>query len=157
MNCNYNYYICKKHGMKIEILKGFDERVYQFIAPYAMSQKYINANGNPITTSEKHIWYVGFDNEERICCFCSVKRMDSAKSMQIGNLFVVSGGKKCFTSLVKQIIKDIFSEKGLVLRAFANNKNKADFEKLGFRIEKLGVNWHNMKYNDSLRSDTKKA
>lgn len=139
--------------MKPIKIPGLDERVYSLIGPYAMSAKFIKDNGNPIITSELHTWYVCFDEDERLSCFCSVKFSNSVKNMQIGNLFILSGGKKSFNTLIKQIIKDTAKEKGLGLRAYANNKNKDDFMKMGFEMLSEGVNWHNLKYNDErLRS-----
>jgi N-acetylglutamate synthase-like GNAT family acetyltransferase len=143
--------------MKIEKINGLDELVYKHIAPYAMCAEFIKRNGNPITTSDKHSWYVGFDGDGRVACFCSVKRSDFVKCFQTGNLFIISGGKKSFDALVKRVIKDI-AGKGLALNAYANNDNKPWFEKLGFEISKVGVNWHNMNYNDErLRSNKKKT
>jgi N-acetylglutamate synthase-like GNAT family acetyltransferase len=137
--------------MKVEIFQGMDDAVYKYVAPYAMTAFYIKKNGNPITTSDRHKWYVGFDKEERVACFCSVKRSDYSKNMQIGNLFILTGGKRTFDSLVRKIIKDT-TAKGLSLMAYANNESKMWFEKLGFDMQKTGINWHNMKYknNDGL-------
>ena len=142
--------------MKIDVFHGMDAEVYKYIAPYAMTTSFIKKNGNPITTSDKHKWYVGFDKNEHILCFCSVKRYDHSKNLQIGNLFIFSGGKSTFDLLIKRIVKDI-TEKGLALMAYTNNDTKIWFEKLGFEVYKEGINWNNMKYknNDSLRGDDK--
>jgi N-acetylglutamate synthase-like GNAT family acetyltransferase len=140
--------------MKIDKISGLDERLYQLIGEYAMNTSFIKRNGNPITTSNKHSWYVGFDTKGKMVCFCSLKR--SANNMQIGNLFILLGKKRTFDSLLKSIIKDT-AENELTLHAYANNETKEWFSKLGFKMGKKGVNWHSMKYNDCLRSNTKKA
>jgi hypothetical protein len=142
--------------IQFKIFLGLDDRMYQYIAPYAMSTYYIKLNGNPITTSDRHKWYIGFDEQDRVVCFCSVKAQDKIKNMKIGNLFILSGEKKTFDLLIKKIIKDI-TLKGQGLRAYANDETKDWFMKLGFKITHTGVNWHNMKYNDGLRSDNQKA
>jgi N-acetylglutamate synthase-like GNAT family acetyltransferase len=144
--------------IRFEVYAGMDEHVYKHIGPYAMSLEHIKSNGNPITTSEKHRWYVGFNQENEVACFCSIKPQEQpARNMQMGNLFIFSSDvKKAFDRLVKQIIRDI-TGRGISLTSYANNDNMKWFKKLGFETIKEGVNWHNMKYNDSLRSDKKKA
>jgi hypothetical protein len=143
-------------NIRFEVFHGLDEHVYQYVAPYAMTLSYIKRNGNPITTSDKHRWYVGFDKDNQMVCFCSVKAQNKTKNMQIGNLFIFSGEKKTFNLLIKRLIKDIAS-KGISLAAYANNENKSWFALLGFEIVRIGINWHNMKYNDRLRGNNKKA
>jgi len=129
--------------MKIEIIDGLDERIYQYIAPFAMDIKFVKANGNPILTSKLHKWYLGFEKDELIC-FCSVKYALSVKNMQIGNLFDVRG-KKSF-QLIKKIIQVYTKEKQLGLSAFSNNEYLEKFKKLGFEVTKNGKNWHRLKY-----------
>jgi hypothetical protein len=143
------------NNIHFEIFQGLDEHVYQHVAPYAMTMSYIKRNGNPITTSDKHSWYIGFDKDGRMVCFCSVKSQNKAKNMQIGNLFIFSGERETFDLLIRKLIKDIVS-KGISLAAYANNENKGWFATLGFKLVRTGVNWHNMKYHDSLRSNHKK-
>lgn len=140
--------------MKTEIIPGLDPRVFELIGPFAMNLKSVKQNGNPITTSNLHTWYVGFDEKGNISCFCSVKYAESSKNMQIGNMFILQGGKRTFNALIKQVIKNT-AGKGLGLRAYANNKLLPDFQKLGFKVIKKGVNWHNLKYdNERVRSNT---
>ncbi|MDR2474269.1 MAG: hypothetical protein LBD45_00275 [Bacteroidales bacterium] len=141
--------------MKIEILKGTDTRVYQLIGPYAMDTGYIRRNGNPITTSPHHSWYVGFDEKGKMLCFCSLKSSASTKNVQIANLHNLSGQQEIFETLINRIIQ-ITSEKGLILRSYAHNSSLEAFLQLGFEISRHGVNWHILTYNDSLRSDTEK-
>lgn len=142
--------------MKIEIISGLDEKVFALIGPFAMNPKRIAENGNPITTSRQHKWYVVRGNEDDLIGFCSVKFADSSKNMQIGNLFILQGGKKTFNYLIKRIIKDTAKDKGLGLRAYANNETINDYIKLGFEVIQPGVNWHILKFtNDGLRRCTK--
>jgi hypothetical protein len=137
------------NNIHFEVFQGLDEHVYQYVGPYAMTLSCIKRNGNPITTSDRHCWYIGFDKSGRTVCFCSVKSQKQATGMQIGNLFILSGEKETFDLLVKKLIEDI-ADKGILLAAYANNKNKGWFESLGFKITRAGVNWHNMKYHDRL-------
>lgn len=141
--------------MKIEEFPGLDARTYELIGPFAMNLKRIRENGNPITTSKLHTWYVGFDKSDNISCFCSVRFAEGSKNMQIGSLFILTGGKKTFNSLIKHIVVKL-TEKELGIRAYSNNDNLAAFIKLGFKVIKKGVNWHNMKY-ECVRSDAKSS
>ncbi|MDR0413000.1 MAG: hypothetical protein LBH61_04270 [Dysgonamonadaceae bacterium] len=139
-----------------EVIPGLDERVYQYIAPFAMTLSCIKRNGNPITTSGKHSWYIGFGADGGVACFCSVKIQPSAKQMQVGNLFILTGEEKTFDRLVKRLIRDL-AGKDVSLLAYANNETKEWFASHGFETVRAGVNWHNMKYNDSLRSGAQKS
>lgn len=143
--------------MKIDVLSGLDEQVFSCVGPFAMNATRIRQNGNPIVTSQKHKWYIARDKEDFLIGLCSVRFSDSSKTAQVGNLFVLSGGKRTFKSLLKRIIKDVVIEKGISLRAYANSTTLNDYKELGFEIIHQGVNWHNMKFNnDSLRSSSKK-
>jgi hypothetical protein len=129
--------------MKIEIIEGLDERVYQYISPFAMDLKFIKANGNPIVTSKLHKWFIGFEKDD-LLCFCSVKYALSVKNMQIGNYFNIRGKKG--SQLIKKVIQVYTREKQLGLSAFSNNEQLKMFRKLGFEITKEGKNWHRIKY-----------
>jgi|GEM_PF-2299867 len=143
--------------MKVEIINGLDDRAYLLIGPYAMDWSFIHENGNPITTSAKHTWYVLFSREDELIGFCSVRYSDTSKNMRIGSLFILSGGKPAFNKLVKSIIEDMAVEKEMSLTAYANHETKGWFGELGFEVEKEGVNWCNMRYNDGARSRKKTA
>jgi len=122
-----------------------------------MDWSFIHQNGNPITTSDKHVWHVLFDMEDKVIGFCSVRYSDTSKNMRIGSLFVLSGGKPAFNKLVKPIIEETTAQKELSLTAYANHDTKDWFSELGFEVEKEGVNWFNMRYNDRIRSRKKTA
>lgn len=135
--------------MKIEKLQGLESRVYEFIGPFAMNMERIRENGNPITTSQLHTWYICFD-KENVAGFCSVKYAEASKNMQIGNLFILTGAAYTLKALINDVIKNTVG-KGLGLRAYSNNENLPVYEQLGFYILKHGTNWHNLKYGKDER------
>lgn len=131
--------------MKIKKIEGVSADVYKYISPYAMDLEFVKKNGNPITTSKLHRWYLCFD-KENLLGFCSVKFSLRVKSMQMGNFFVFSRHKTVSKKIIRTIIRDFAKEKMIALRTYSNNENLELFLSLGFEIVREGVNWHQLKY-----------
>lgn len=135
--------------MDIKIYEGLSPEVYQYVGPFAMNRKFITQNGNPITTSNKHKWYVGFGDGGQIVCFCSIQFNDTSKLVMLGNMFILQGGKDELRTLLKRVISDV-TPKHLKFRAYANNDTCQEFESLGFKFIQKRVNWHTMEYDYGL-------
>ncbi|MDR0510233.1 MAG: hypothetical protein LBH06_03985 [Rikenellaceae bacterium] len=142
--------------MKIVILDGTDDDLYRYVGPYAMSARHVRQNGNPITTSDKHRWYVEVDDKDRAQGFCSVKMSYNGLRRRIGNL-VLPRDAKSFTPLIAQVIREAV-EAEAVLTAYVSDDKTEWFRRLGFRMMRQGVNWHVMGYkHDRTRSDDTEA
>jgi hypothetical protein len=121
--------------MKIEKLNGTDKRLYQLIAPFAMNSAVIRQNGGvPITTSDKHIWYVAID-KKKVIGFLSLNR-STIKNDYYNNL-------KIFEHLLNNLLSDY---PNLTLKYVASIFEMPVVSKLGFTTEKTSTNYFYTKH-----------
>ena len=121
--------------MKIEKLNGTDKRLYQLIAPFAMNRAVIRQNGGiPITTSEKHIWYVAL-NREKVIGFLALIG-ETIKNDYFQNIDI-------FEQLLRNLISD---HPNLTFKYVASNAEVNTMQTMGFIIEKTITKYSYMKY-----------
>ena len=121
--------------MKIEKLNGTDKRLYQLIAPFAMNRAVIRQNGGiPITTSEKHIWYVAL-NRKKVIGFLALIG-ETIKNDYFQNIDI-------FEQLLRNLISD---HPNLTFKYVASNAEVNTMQTMGFIIEKTSTKYSYMKY-----------
>jgi hypothetical protein len=121
--------------MQIEKLNGTNKRMYRLIAPFAMNRAIIRQNGGvPMTTSEKHVWYVAITGRKTVG-FLSLT----------GN--TIKNDYYNDTEVLEQLLRNLMSDyPNLALRYVASTAEFSVLEKLGFVIEKRSTNYFYMKY-----------
>lgn len=122
--------------MAIEKIFGYEQRVYQLIAPFIMNPEVIRLNGGyPFKNSEDHVWYVCIDKENMVRGFISVFNNKLCNDFTWQDLDLLE-------QLIRRALQDV--AKGNDITFIADTNDLPLLEKLGFSILKPGVKYFKM-------------
>jgi N-acetylglutamate synthase-like GNAT family acetyltransferase len=125
--------------MKIEILEGTEQRLYDIVAKLVMDPKVLRQNDNvAFKTTAKHVWIVAINNEE---CVGFLPIQKKKFFGEINNYYIIERDKKIFTRLLEraeQHAKEIGYDTIIVIT------QKSDYEvlvKRKYEVEKAFVKY----------------
>jgi len=128
-------------------LKQYDGEhpgMYMYIAPFAMDRKVLREfDGYPIVTSDKHQWFLLFDNGDPIA-FLSLEVQK--KGVQINNTYVVPDyrGKGIHEELIKQALEWCKANGHKHIEVDCLETSLKAFQKFGLKVKKQYVKWNRL-------------
>lgn len=123
-------------AVRIEKVWGTDQILYNLIGPFVMNPDVIRINGGyPFKNTEDHLWYISIAGKNMVTGFISIanNKLCNDFTWQDYDLLEL---------LIRRIMADL--EKDTVIDFIANTDDLPTLQKLGFTIEKPGVNYFKM-------------
>lgn len=134
--------------MKIEKIKGDDEKIYQYIAPFAMDTKVLTEFYRyPILTGSDYLWFIVFSNKRPIA-FSAIK-IEKDKLFFTSDYVVPEKRNKGFhDAILKERIKWAKENNFKKIYADCTKKCVKNYLKNGFKINKEYKDWTNVTYEE---------
>lgn len=123
--------------IRIEKIWGTDHTLYNLIGPFVMNPDVIRINGGyPFKNTEDHLWYISIVGKNMITGFISIADNKLCNDFTWNDYDLLE-------LLIQRVISDL--EKDTVIYFIANSDDLPTLKKLGFTIEKPGVNYFKMR------------
>ncbi|MDR1594633.1 MAG: GNAT family N-acetyltransferase [Prevotellaceae bacterium] len=129
--------------MKTEKLNGTEKRLYELIAPYAMSRQVITEfDGYPVLTDDNYIWFITFSDDGNLTGFSAIRQ--TKKHVEFTNDYVIPEYRKkgVHKKLLSERIKWCKKNNIDIIKADCTDECLPHYLKAGFKVVRELKKWH---------------
>lgn len=129
--------------IQIVQLHGTDKKLYELVAPLAMSPEVLKQNYNyPFRTAEEYEWFVALDNKH-VVGFVPVEH--KKYECVINNYYIKERNVDTLKLLLEKVLEKQGEESSLTAVSFVEDRDV--FSELGFLEDKVWTRYVKMKKN----------
>ncbi|MDY3344376.1 hypothetical protein PG326_03835 [Riemerella anatipestifer] len=132
--------------MKVEIIKGDDQRVIKYVGKFAMNAKVLSEFYRyPIVTDENHIWFLVFSGR-KVVAFSAIKKTKNAIVFTSDFVVKEHRGKGFHKLMIKERMKWAEEHKHSFIKADCTKKGLKNYIEAKFIVNNEYKNWISVVY-----------
>jgi hypothetical protein len=125
--------------MKIEILQGTEQRLYDLVVPLVMNPAVLRQNNNvAFKTTEDHTWIIAVDNE---VCTGFLPIQWKKRFAEVNNYYIHKRSKTLLTKLLKQAEQQVKKTGYETLIVITQVEDSDVMTKMKYTVEKQFVKY----------------